>query len=332
MYKEFIQQIKEFNSIGVYSHIRPDGDCIGAQVAMCLWLEKNGIRALAFNDNPVPHNMQWLTSFFRIEIPDGELTAQCDAFIALDGNAPARFGSYEDFQREFRRPSFMIDHHPDPVDAFTFSISVEKASSTCELIYNIYNEHDPDQIDREVAMALYTGIVTDTGSLQYDSVRPETMEAAADLLRRGDFKPNEVIEKVFSNKSPQQLKLLSLALKSIQLYESNQIAIMYVTREMLDKTKTSSDDCEGFVNYPLSIAGVKAALLLKDIDDNGIKISLRSRSNVDVNEWAKVLDGGGHKKAAGAWHPGPLSLAINDLVKIGVKQLKKSEDKSVLSK
>jgi bifunctional oligoribonuclease and PAP phosphatase NrnA len=331
MYKKFIQQIKEFNSIGVYSHIRPDGDCIGAQVAMSLWLEKNGIRALAFNDNPVPQNLQWLTRFFRIEIPDGESTAQCDAFIVLDGNAPARFGSYDDFQREYRRPSFMIDHHPDPVEAFNLSISVEKASSTCELVYNLIKVHNPDQIDQDIAMSLYTGIVTDTGSLQYDSVRPETMEAAADLLRRGNFKPNEVIEKVFSNKSPQQLKLLSLALDSIQLYESNQIAIMYVTKEMLDKTNTTSDDCEGFVNYPLSIAGVKAALLLKDIDDSGIKISLRSRSSIDVNEWAKVLDGGGHKKAAGAWHPGPLSLAIKDLVKIGVKQIKNIEDESVLS-
>jgi bifunctional oligoribonuclease and PAP phosphatase NrnA len=329
MFQEFIKKVTQFDTVGVYSHIRPDGDCIGSQVALALWLERNGVRALAFNDNPVPHNLQWLTRFFQIEIPDAELTAQCDAFVVLDGNAPSRFGSYEVFQNDFRRPSFMIDHHPEPVDAFTLSISVDSASSTCELIYRLFDEHNPDQIDKKVAMALYTGIITDTGSLQYNSVSPETMEAAADLLRRGDLTPNEVAEKVFSNKTPQQLRLLSLALGSIQLYESNQIAIMYVTREMLDQTSTSSDDCEGFVSYPLSIAGVKAAILLKDIDDNGIKMSLRSRSNVDVNEWAKVLDGGGHKKAAGAWHPGPLDTAIRDVVKIGVKQLKKIESNGI---
>lgn len=330
MFKEFIKKITRFDSVGVYSHIRPDGDCIGAQVAISLWLEKNGIRALAFNDHPVPHNLEWLANYFPIEVPDAELTAQCDAFVLLDGNAPARFGSYEVFQEEYRRPSFMIDHHPDPVDAFTESICVVEASSTCELVYRLFTEHDPDQIDSKVAKALYTGIVTDTGSMQFDSVTPGTMETAADLLRRGDFKPNEVTEKVFSNKTPQQLRLLSLALDTIQLYESNQIAIMYVTRDMLEKTSTTPDDCEGFVNYPLSISGVKAAILLKDTDGKGIKMSLRSRSNIDVNKWAKVLDGGGHKKAAGAWHPGPLELAVNDVVRIGVKQLKEIENESIL--
>ncbi len=330
MFKEFIKKVKQFDSVGVFSHIRPDGDCIGSQVALALWLEKNGSFARAFNDHPVPQNLQWLCSYFPIEIPDRELTAQCDAFIVVDGNAPHRFGSYEIYQQEHPRTSFMIDHHPDPEPAFDLSISVDTASSTCELIYNLFSEHDPDQIDERVAKALYTGIITDTGSLQYNSVKPSTMLATAELLKRGGFSPNEVAEQVFSNRTPQQLKLLSLALNSIQLYENNQIAIMYVTREMLEKTNTTNDDCEGFVSYPLSIAGIKAAVLLKDIDDSGIKMSLRSRSRVDVNEWAKKLGGGGHKKAAGASHPGPLKSAITDVVRIGVKQLKNIENESVL--
>ncbi len=315
----------------MFSHIRPDGDCIGAQIALSRWLEKNGVRALAFNDNQIPQNLDWLTEFYTIDIPDAELTAQCDAFVVVDGNAPHRFGSYEIYQDEFPRPSFMIDHHPDPeLAAFNIGISADKASSTCELIYKLFREHDPDQIDAGTAMALYTGVITDTGSLQFDSVTPETMEIAADLLRRGKFRPNEIADRVFSNKTPQQLRLLSLALDSIRLYESNQIAIMYVTDEMLRRTHTTNEDCEGFVNYPLSIAGIKAAVLLKDIDGQGIKMSLRSRSEIDVNEWARQLDGGGHKKAAGGFHPGPLDSAIRDVVKIGVRQLKKIENESVL--
>lgn len=330
MFRKFIEQVTKFDCVGVFSHIRPDGDCIGAQVALARWLEKNGVRAMAFNDNQVPQNLEWLTDFYPVGIPDEELTAQCDAFVVVDGNAPHRFGSYETYQDNYPRPSFMIDHHPDPeLAAFDISISVDKASSTCELVYKLFREHDITQIDADIAMALYTGVITDTGSLQFDSVTPETMEIAADLLRRGGFRPNEITDRVFSNKSPQQLKLLSLALDSIRLYENNQIAIMYVTQEMLRRTHTTNEDCEGLVNYPLSIAGIKAAVLLKDIDGHGIKMSLRSRSEVDVNEWAKDLDGGGHKKAAGGFHPGPLESAISEVVKIGVRQLKKIENESV---
>jgi len=332
MFQDFRHNLLQFKKAGIFSHIRPDGDCIGAQVGLSIWLEKNGVQAWAFNDDRVPQNLHWLTRFHPIHLPESELVGLCDAFIVVDGNAPHRFGSFQHYQSEEYKPSFMIDHHPEPGSDFDYAVSVEKASSTCELIYRLFKEHDPDQIDARVAKALYTGIITDTGSLQYDSVTPETMEAVADLLRRGDFRPNEVAEKVFSNRTPKELHLLSRAMSTIQLFKNNQIAIMCVTQEMMDATGTTNEDCEGFVNYPLSIAGIKAAILLKDLSDKGIKMSLRSRSDVDVNKWAKELNGGGHKKAAGAWHPGPLKTAINDVVQIGAKQIKEIEKQKVPAK
>jgi bifunctional oligoribonuclease and PAP phosphatase NrnA len=328
MYSEFLKDLKKYNHIGVFSHIRPDGDCIGSQVALCRWLETNGFTAYAFNDDPVPQNLQWLCHYYPIHVPAEEELAKCDMFILLDGNAAHRFGSFEQWQKKHHPFTIMIDHHPDPDNDFDLSISVDDASSTCELIYNLYAEYDKDQIDEGTAKALYTGIITDTGSLQYDSVTPETMEAAADLLRYGSFKPNEVAEQVFSNKTIEQFHLLSLAMSTIQLFENNQIAVMSVTQEMLDKTGTTNADCEGFVSYPLSIQGIKAALLIKDLSDEGIKMSLRSRSEIDVNQWARELGGGGHKKAAGAWHEGPLEIAIREAVEIGAKQLKKIETDS----
>lgn len=330
MFKELIKKLKNYHRVGVFSHIRPDGDCIGSQVALCRWLEKNGFEVSAFNDDDIPENLYWLTQYYNIEKPDASKVEECDLFIVVDGNAPHRFGSYEKWQENKRRPVFMIDHHPEPEDAFDLSISVEDASSTCELIYNLYSEHNPEQIDPDSAKAMYTGIITDTGSLQYDSVKPETMEAAADLLRKGQFKPNEVAEQVFSNQTLPQLKLLSLAMSTIQLFENNQIAVMTVTKEMLDKTGTTNSDTGGFVSYPLSITGIKAAVLLKDLDDKGIKMSLRSKSKVDVNLWARELGGGGHRKAAGAWHKGPLKQAIEDTVKIGSKQISEIEDVSTI--
>lgn len=323
MFEELISKLKMHRTVGVYSHIRPDGDCIGAQVAVCKWLEKNGIKAFAFNDDAVPLNLKWLGDYYPIQEPEEEDLEQCDAFLLLDGNSPTRFGSYAEYIKDDPKPTYMVDHHPDPQDGFDLSISVEEASSTCELIFHLFLQNDIKQLDTEAAKALYTGILTDTGSLQYDSVTPETMNIASELLRVGEFRPNEVAERVFSNKRLNQLHLLSMAMGTIELHEDNQIATMYVTSEMLDETDTTNDDCEGFVAYPLSVTGIKAAILFKDLGE-GVKMSLRSKSNdVDVNKWAREIGGGGHKKASGAWHPGPLEKTIQEVVEIGSKQLAK---------
>lgn len=321
MFKQFIKKIQNYKHIGVFSHVRPDGDCIGSQVALCRWLQANGFEAAAFNDDDVPENLLWLTDYYPIQKPTDEAMNRCDFFIVVDGNAPHRFGRYEFYQAENKLPTAMIDHHPDPEDVFDITISDPKASSTCELIYYLYKEHDVSQIDPKTARALYTGMITDTGLFQFDSVKPKTLRAASDILEHGNFTPNEVAEKVFSSRTLSQLRLLSQALETINLYQDNQIAVMSVTQSMLNDTGTTSADTEGFVNYPLSILGVKAAILFKDLDEDGVKMSLRSKSNVDVNVWARELGGGGHKKAAGAWHEGPLQKAVTETVKIGAKQL-----------
>lgn len=330
MFSEFIEKIEKYDTIGVLSHVRPDGDCLGAQVALCRWLQKNGYTVSAFNDDEMPLNLQWLTKAVDIKKPTEVKFSECDLFIVVDGNAIHRFGEFAEWVEGKSVPVWMIDHHPNPADEFDLSISVDDASSTCELIYGLYEEFDPGQIDSVCAKALYTGIVTDTGSLQFESVTPRTVAIVSDLLERGNFRPNEVIEVIYSNKTLPQMRLLSMALETIQLFEDNQIAVMSVTQEMLKETGTTSADCEGFVSYPLSIANIKAAVLVKDFYDEGIRISLRSRSAVDVNIWARQLGGGGHRKAAGAWHEGPREKAIEEIVKIGAKQLKDIEAPSVL--
>ena len=325
MFSEFLKEIKKYTKVGVISHIRPDGDCIGSQIALCRWLELNGINCRAFNDDPVPENLRWIESEngLAVETPTVADLAECDLIVLVDGNATHRFGLFDKWFKEQNEkvPLYMMDHHPDPDDIFDLMVSVPEASSTCELVYKLFAEDDPEMIDSGIAKALYTGIMTDTGSLQFDSVTPETVEITADLLRRGDFKPNEVIEILYSNRSLAQLKLLSRALETIQLFANNQIALICVTGEMLKETGTGFDDCDGFVSYPLEISGVQAAVFMKDHGEDGIRMSLRSRSDIDVNRWARVFGGGGHKKAAGAWHQGPLEKAIEDVIEEGSKQL-----------
>jgi phosphoesterase RecJ-like protein len=321
MFKNFISSVLQHQKIAVFSHVRPDGDCLGSQVALSLWLQKNGVDSSAFNDDDIPANMQWLLDYFPISKPEKEDLSDFDAFILVDGNALHRFGEIAESLSELGKPIYMVDHHPDPDAIFEEFVSVVSASSTCELIYRLYFEHDPDQIEEESAKAMYLGLVTDTGSFQFDSVKPQTMQAAADLLARGDFTPNEIVQRIYASRPLRQLKLLSLALETIELYAGGQFATITITKDMFVQTGCSNEDTEGFVQYPLSVEGVKACMLFRE-DEGGIKLSLRSQSDdIDVNKWARSFGGGGHQKAAGAWHDGPLEKAVEQVVNEGKKQL-----------
>ena len=320
MYEEFISKITRHSNVAVFSHIRPDGDCLGSQAAFCVWLQKNGVQAVALNEDQPGANLAWIQDVFPLHHPSEVDFAAFDAFVVLDGNALHRFGGYAESIINLGKPIYMIDHHPQPDHIYEAFVSRPDYSSTAELIYELYAEHNPDQIDTPAAKAMYVGIVTDTGSFQFDSVTPNTLRAAADLLERGGFKPNEVVERVYSTKTEGQLQLLSHALESIQLFANQQIAIICVTQAMFEATNTGKGDTEGFVSYPLSISGVKACILFRE-DGDRIKISLRSRSEIDVNVWARKMNGGGHRKAAAGWHEGPLNVAIDEVVALGLEQL-----------
>ncbi|MCP9291130.1 DHH family phosphoesterase [Gracilimonas sediminicola] len=320
MFKNFISKILQHQKVAVFSHVRPDGDCLGSQVALCLWLQKNGVETSAFNEDSIPENMGWLLDFFPISKPMEAELSNFDAFVVVDGNALHRFGETAEKISELGKPVYMIDHHPDPDDIFEEFVSEVEASSTCELVYRLYAEHDPKQIDEHAAKAMYLGLVTDTGSFQFDSVKPGTLHAAADLLDRGGFTPNQITEKIYSSRPLRQLKLLSLALDTIELHAGGKISTITITRDMFEQTGTSNEDTEGFVQYPLSVEGVKACVLFRE-DGDRIKLSLRSQSDIDVNKWARKFNGGGHKKAAGAWHSGPLQTAVDEVINAGKEQL-----------
>ena len=322
IFKTFISKILSHQKIAVFSHVRPDGDCLGAQVAMSLWLQKNGKEAEAFNEDAVPENMEWLTEFFPITAPSIDKMKNFDAFVILDGNALHRFGETAESLADLDKPIFMIDHHPDPDDVFEEFVSRESASSTCELIYALYTKHNPDQIDEQAARAMYLGLVTDTASFQFNSVKPNTLKAGADLLDRGEFTPDEVVERIYSSRPLRQLKLLSKALDTIKIHAEGIISTIEITKEMLTNTGCTKEDTEGFVQYPLSIKGVKACVLFRE-QEKGVKLSLRSKSDdINVNEWAKKFNGGGHKRAAGAWYDGSMENALKAVLAAGTANLK----------
>ena len=320
MYKRLLEIIRSHQTIGIFSHLRPDADALGAQIALGLWLKGMGKTVYAFNPDPFPPNLKWMQPYFPVQVPDRKSVASCDACIFVDGNSLVRFGEEAERLEGSGKPLLLIDHHPDPESQFDHEVSVPGLGSASELVYELICEDNPAGITPEISRMLYAGIVTDTGSFRFDSVRPRTHQIAADLLEAGKFAPNEIHERIYDNNELKHLKLLGLTLKNIELFYSNQLATMSVTQTMLDETGCSYEDLEGFVAYPLSLKETKAAFLLCE-KDGKVKLSLRSKSALDVNKLARNFDGGGHQKAAGGWHPGPIDQAVQDIIQEAAKQL-----------
>lgn len=314
MVKKFAEAITRLEKPGLISHIGPDGDAIGSQLALYYWFRNHGKEPLLFNDDPVPENLKWLAGQEKIQPPTEALLGQCDGFLLIDGNEPARFGVMADYFRKTGKPLYLIDHHLDPPeDLFRGMLWDSKASSTAYLAWLLYEETGAESLSREAAEALYAGILTDTGSFRFDSVTAGTHFAIGNIIRLGGIDPSAIYGHIYENKSLNEYHLLGSALEGIRLFCDGAVAVMQVSDKMLSENGCSQDDLEGFVNYPLSIRGVTSSLLFYERDGR-VKISLRGKSRVDLNQVARQFNGGGHFNAAGAWHDGPMEKAVEELV------------------
>jgi bifunctional oligoribonuclease and PAP phosphatase NrnA len=319
----FKEELLKFRNktVGVISHIRPDADCIGSQVALCRWLEKNGIKPQAFNDDNLNTNIQWLSKHYPIQQTSIKKVRACDAYIFVDGNHPDRFGIAGEIAEKSKSKLFMIDHHPDPATIFDATLWDVKASSTCELIYRLYAQ-DLTQLDLPAAEALYAGIMTDTGSFRFDNVGYRTHRAVAKMMQITGLETEPIHKRIYDDKNLKHIRLLALVLGTIELHLDNQIASLTVTQKLLEETGCGYHDLEGMVNYGLSISGVKAAVIFFEMN-NKIKLSFRSNSDIDVNSWARQFNGGGHLKASGGWFEGSMNEAKKRVLSEGRSQLNK---------
>lgn len=316
-YKEAVtdmaHRLKAYRSVAIISHVRPDADAIGSQIAMAKWLKSFGTDVLCHNDDTIPANIQWLADIEPIEFYTESELQSCDAFLFVDGNTPERFGENAAFFRNSKKPAFVIDHHPMPdANFFKAMVSIPEAGSTAELVFYLYQLTKPDLVNTEVASALYTGIMTDTGSFRFDSVGPHTHMIVSELIRKGRLNVAKIHERIYDIMTENQLKLISRALGQISFDPKTKLSLMYITEKDLEDTGCTHEDTEGLINYPLSLKDTKIAILFSE-RRNKVKLSLRSKSDFNVNTLARFFDGGGHAKAAGAWHTGPIENAVEEV-------------------
>ena len=287
----------EGKRIAVLGHVRPDGDCIGAQLALCRILRSRGIDAVCVNHHSVPYNLKAFvreTPFFSEEEfeNDGRIA------VAVDCGNLSRLGKTL-LAKAFPQGIFAaIDHHEtNEFFATEENIVISSAAATCHILAAFCLDCGIE-IGAELAEALYVGIATDTGQFQYSATTCEVMEIAAVLVRAG-ASPAQISRELYEQEKFQKLELLQRYLATAKLLAGGQVALAWIPKDAFAATGTTREDAENFVNYLRNIAGVKIACQLEQ-SHTGIKGSLRGAEDVyRVDLLAQKLNGGGHIRAAG---------------------------------
>jgi phosphoesterase RecJ-like protein len=299
------------------THINPDGDGLGTEVALAIYLQKLGKQASILNCNATPYNYLFLEKLFPIQhfqdLAQTRLIEESEVIMVIDTNHLDRVATMKPFIEKSKAVKVCIDHHLDPAEFADLYILDEPSSATGEIVYRLLSYLNGRTIDRETAIALYTAIMTDTGSFRYPRTSPEVHKIIANLIQMG-ADPVAIHEQVYERGQINRLQLLGMALATLQLAHNGKVAYMVITRHMFEVTKTSEVDTDAFVPYTLSIDGVKVGLMFTEME-SGIKINFRSKGDIWINQLAKEFGGNGHKNAAGARiTDGTLEEYVNQIV------------------
>lgn len=303
IFSKLLKLIKEGNSFLLVSHMNPDGDAIGASIALAMGLKQMGKKGICvLNCNTVPENLIFLPGAKTVR--QAPPKKRFDVVILLDCNDPGRTG-FKEFNAE---KTAIIDHHvmSEEVDAFyktTDACLIDTgAASAGLLVYRVLNALKVT-IDKKIATNLYTSIHVDTGGFRYSNTSPEALMAAAKLLEAG-ASPWDISKEVYENIPYKSIKLLGLSLATVE--QKDGISWITTTKDMFDMTGTSAEDSEDFVDFPRKVRNSEVAVFFREDSKNVYKLSLRSKGRVDVQAVAAKFGGGGHKAAAGCRLEGTL--------------------------
>jgi len=223
---------------------------------------------------------------------------EAEVFILLDLNQAGRIARMENGFSSFKGIKVCIDHHQDPEKVFDLYVGNTDYSATSEIIYDFIKKSGIVEIDYQIALQLYAGIMTDTGSFRFERTGPKIHRIIAEMLETG-INPTTIYDKIYNQFRSGRLKLLGEALSTMSVDSTGKIAYMIITMEAMQKTGAEEADTDGFVNYCLTVQGVRLGILFYEFDD-GVKISFRSKDEIPVNKLAAEFNGGGHTNASGS--------------------------------
>lgn len=294
--------------VAISGHVRPDGDCVGSCMGLYLYMKEHfpHIHTDVFLEE-IPQAFQMIKGVDAVQTEiGGEETY--DLFFCLDCGDKKRLG-FAASLFHLAHTTVCIDHHISNEAFADHNLIVPDASSTSELVFTIL---DKDKIGRETAEALYMGIAHDTGVFRYSCTSPKTMEVAAELMRKG-IQWDEIIDRTFYEKTYVQNQILGRALLESMLIMDKRCIVSVIKKRSMEFFQALPSDLEGIVSQLRQTKGVEVAIFLHETEPQKYKVSLRSKSRVDVSVIAKHFGGGGHVRAAGVTMKGSSHDVINNI-------------------
>lgn len=318
---DILKECKNAKTIGISGHIRPDGDCVGSSMALYLYLTK------VFPEKAIDINLETPPEIFNsiknVDHINSNLdkTIQYDVYFALDCEKN-RLGMAEKYF-DHAKQKINIDHHiSNAGGSGDLNYVIPTASSTSELVYDLLEEK---YIDKEIAQALYIGIIHDTGVFQYSNTSPKTLQIAAKLISY-DFDFSQLIDETFYEKTYHQNQILGRALLESFVFLNGQCIVSTIDKKTLEFYEVTSKDMDGIVSQLRLTKGVECAIFMYETEPLVYKVSLRSCGKIDVAKIASYFGGGGHIRAAGCTINGTSHDVVNNLSRLLEKQLEEISD------
>ncbi|OUM98752.1 MAG: exopolyphosphatase [Paenibacillaceae bacterium ZCTH02-B3] len=310
--RDAVAFLRRHDDFLIVSHQQPDGDAISSTVAAGWLLERLGKSFCMYNEGPVPSRMRHLWRCDRIVVADGlPAGRKFRRVVCVDCADFARIGRAAAWIADDAE-ILNIDHHATNEGFGALNLVRAEAAATAEIMFELLQTADVEW-DKDIANAIYTGLLTDTGGFRYANTTPYVMSIASFLLERGADGPG-LAEALLERISLEQLHMLQRALPRLSLTPDRKIAWLWVTEQDLRETGAGNEHLEGLVTYPRNLEGVEVGILFKQMGEGAVKVSLRSAGTVDVARVARAFGGGGHVRAAGCRLEAPLSEAIDRLV------------------
>ncbi len=321
-FEQFRQIVAERDKFILTTHVNPDPDAIGSELALARYLASHGKIAAILNHSPMPANCAFLDPggiVGQFDPPQhANMLLNADAIIVVDANQPDRLQSLKPYIANSKAVKVCIDHHLDTLPFADLYIVDSDAAATGEILYSLLLFLDKDCLAADIAVPLYAAIMTDTGSFRFPKTDATIHRIIADLLDHG-ANPADTYQKIYDQGTINRLQLLGHALSNLKLAHDGKVAHMSIRWEMFRQTGTTEEDIENFINYTLTIAGVQIGLMFTELREE-VKVSFRSRGDIAVNKLAQEFGGNGHKNAAGARIPAAKLDAIRDRVVAIAKQ------------
>jgi len=322
---EFNKKVKKSKKIAVCTHFNPDGDAIGSSLALRSYFTSKGFEVKCLIPNNMPEFLQWMPGAETIinaqkQFKEAKtVLLEADILFLVDMSAEHRSGvDLENILLQTNAYKILIDHHLNPAAKCNLNYSIIDTTSTCENVHRFLTEiSDKPFLNKEIGTCIYTGIITDTGSLSFSCNKPETYILLAKLIEIGVDGEN-IHSEIYDNYSESRIRLLGLSLNTLKIFPHLGTSYMYITQEDMKNNNFKEGDTEGFVNYGISLKGISFTAFFIERDKR-IRISFRSKGDFDVNFFAQTyFKGGGHKNAAAAYHYDTLENTIKlfeDIIK-----------------